>query len=104
MSWSTRGWATCSSRCAPGYLVRDLAVDLGYPVVVTPGPSLGLMVALLTVVSARARSLDVACHRPQPLAKNYNQIEAVQPARRSPTWPAVRRQHSPTLDLNDPSS
>jgi dethiobiotin synthetase len=46
---------------APGYLVRDLAVDLGHPVVVTAGPGLGTINhTLLTVESVRAAGLEVA--------------------------------------------
>jgi dethiobiotin synthetase len=45
---------------SPGYLVRDLAVDLGYPLVVAAGPGLGTINhTLLTLESARAAGLDV---------------------------------------------
>ncbi len=45
----------------PGYLVRDLAVDLGLPVVVAARPGLGTIShTLLTVESARAAGLRVA--------------------------------------------
>lgn len=44
-----------------GYLVRDLARDLGLPIVVAASPGLGTINhALLTVESARAVGLDVA--------------------------------------------
>ena len=44
-----------------GYLVRDLAVDLGLPVLVAARPGLGTINhALLTVESARAGGLEVA--------------------------------------------
>jgi dethiobiotin synthetase len=44
----------------PGYLVRDLAVELGLPVVVAAGPGLGTINhTLLTVEAARAAGLDV---------------------------------------------
>jgi dethiobiotin synthetase len=43
-----------------GYTVRDLAVDLGWPVVVAARPGLGTINhSLLTVESARAAGLDV---------------------------------------------
>jgi dethiobiotin synthetase len=43
-----------------GYTVRDLAVDLGWPVVVAARPGLGTIShSLLTVESARAAGLDV---------------------------------------------
>ena len=45
----------------PGYLVRDLAVDLGLPLVVAARPGLGTIShTLLTVESARAAGLRVA--------------------------------------------
>jgi dethiobiotin synthetase len=45
----------------PGYLVRDLAVDLGLPVVVAARPGLGTINhTLLTVEAARAGGLEVA--------------------------------------------
>jgi dethiobiotin synthetase len=45
----------------PGYLVRDLAVDLGLPVVVAARPGLGTINhTLLTVEAARAGGLTVA--------------------------------------------
>jgi dethiobiotin synthetase len=44
----------------PGYLVRDLAVDLGLPLVVAARPGLGTIIhSLLTVEAARAAGLDV---------------------------------------------
>jgi dethiobiotin synthetase len=43
-----------------GYTVRDLALDLGWPVVVAARPGLGTINhSLLTVESARAAGLDV---------------------------------------------
>jgi len=45
----------------PGYLVRDLAVDLGLPVVVAARPGLGTINhTLLTIEAARAGGLTVA--------------------------------------------
>jgi dethiobiotin synthetase len=44
----------------PGYLVRDLAVDLGLPLVIAARPGLGTINhSLLTVEAARAAGLDV---------------------------------------------
>jgi dethiobiotin synthetase len=44
----------------PGYLVRDLAVELGLPVVVAARPGLGTIShSLLSVECARAAGLDV---------------------------------------------
>jgi dethiobiotin synthetase len=46
---------------APGYLVRDLAVDLGYPLAIAAPPGLGTINhTLLTIESARAAGLEVA--------------------------------------------
>jgi dethiobiotin synthetase len=48
-------------KCALPYLVRDLAVDLGYPLVVAASPGLGTINhTLLTIESARAAGLEVA--------------------------------------------
>ena len=45
----------------PGYLVRDLAVDLALPVVIASRPGLGTINhTLLTIESARAGGLTVA--------------------------------------------
>jgi dethiobiotin synthetase len=45
----------------PGYLIRDLAVDLGLPVVVVARPGLGTIShSLLTLEAARAAGLRVA--------------------------------------------
>jgi dethiobiotin synthetase len=46
---------------SPSYLVRDLAADLGYPLVVVAAPGLGTINhTLLTVEAARAAGLEVA--------------------------------------------
>ncbi|HEU5254045.1 MAG TPA: dethiobiotin synthase [Solirubrobacterales bacterium] len=46
---------------SPGYLVRDLAADLGYPLVVVAAPGLGTINhALLTIEAARGAGLEVA--------------------------------------------
>jgi dethiobiotin synthetase len=45
---------------APGYLVRDLAVDLGLPLLIAASPGLGTINhTLLTVEAARAAGLEV---------------------------------------------
>ncbi|MDX6583714.1 MAG: dethiobiotin synthetase [Solirubrobacterales bacterium] len=47
---------------APDYLVRDLAAELGLPVVIVAAPGLGTINhALLTVESVRAAGLEPAC-------------------------------------------
>jgi dethiobiotin synthetase len=46
---------------SPTYLVRDLAADLGYPLVIVASPGLGTINhTLLTIESARAIGLEVA--------------------------------------------
>lgn len=46
---------------SPTYLVRDLAADLGFPLLLAASPGLGTInQTLLTVESARAAGLDVA--------------------------------------------
>lgn len=46
---------------APGYLVRDLAADLGLPLVIAASPALGTINhTLLTIEAARAAGLEVA--------------------------------------------
>jgi dethiobiotin synthetase len=46
---------------SPGYLVRDLAADLGYPLVIVASPGLGTINhTLLTIEAARAADLEVA--------------------------------------------
>jgi dethiobiotin synthetase len=62
----------------PGYLVRDLAVDLGLPVVIAARPGLGTIShSLLTVEAARATGLHVAgvvmtpwTERPSPMERS----------------------------------
>ena len=46
---------------SPTYLVRDLAADLGFPLVVVASPGLGAINhTLLTIAAARAAGLEVA--------------------------------------------
>jgi dethiobiotin synthetase len=46
---------------APGYLIRDLAVELGLPVVIAASPGLGTINhTLLTIEAVRAAGLEVA--------------------------------------------
>jgi dethiobiotin synthetase len=58
------------------YLVRDLAVDLGYPVVVVAPPGLGTINhTLLTVEAARAARLQVAAVALNPWPAEPGEIE-----------------------------
>ena len=62
---------------SPTYLVRDLAADLGYPVVVVAGPGLGTINhTLLTLESARAAGLEVAAIVLTPWPHAPTEIEA----------------------------
>ncbi len=60
----------------PPYLVRDLAADLGYPVVVVAPPGLGTINhTLLTVESARAADLEVAAVVLTPWPEHPSEVE-----------------------------
>jgi dethiobiotin synthetase len=66
-----------------GYTVRDLALDLGLPVVVAARPGLGTINhSLLTVESARAAGLDVRAvvvtpWPDDPSAMHRSNVEAI---------------------------
>jgi dethiobiotin synthetase len=62
---------------APGYLVRDLAVDLGLPLLVAASPGLGTINhTLLTLESARAAGLEVRAVVLTPWPAEPTEIEA----------------------------
>lgn len=61
---------------ADGYLVRDFAAELGYPVAIAATPGLGTINhTLLTVEAARAAGLDVVAVVLTPWPENPNEIE-----------------------------
>ncbi|HEU4738372.1 MAG TPA: dethiobiotin synthase [Solirubrobacterales bacterium] len=61
---------------SPGYMVRDLAADLGYPLVVVASPGLGTINhTLLTVESARTAGLEVAAIVLNPWPEEPTEIE-----------------------------
>jgi dethiobiotin synthetase len=61
---------------APGYLVRDLAVDLGHPLAIAASPGLGTINhTLLTIEAARAAGLDVALVVLTPWPEEPGEIE-----------------------------
>ncbi|HEY6731184.1 MAG TPA: dethiobiotin synthase [Solirubrobacterales bacterium] len=61
---------------SPTYLVRDLAADLGYPLVVVASPGLGTINhTLLTVEAARAAGLEVAAIVLNPWPEKPTAIE-----------------------------
>jgi dethiobiotin synthetase len=60
----------------PDYLVRDLAVALGYPLVIAASPGLGTINhTLLTIGSARAAGLEVAMAVLTPWPEEPTEIE-----------------------------
>ena len=62
---------------SPSYLVRDLAADLGYPLVVVATPGLGTINhTLLTLEAARAASLEVLAVVLTPWPEQPSDIEA----------------------------
>jgi len=62
---------------SPTYLVRDLAADLGYPLVIVAGPGLGTINhTLLTIESARAAGLHIAGVVLNPWPKKPSEIES----------------------------
>lgn len=61
---------------SPTYLVRDLAADLGYPLVIVASPGLGTINhTLLTLESARAAGLEVAAVILNPWPQEPSEIE-----------------------------
>lgn len=72
-------WRVCSdgrSKLARAYLVRDLAVDLGLPLVIAASPGLGTINhTLLTLESARAAGLSVAAVALTPWPEEPGAIE-----------------------------
>ena len=61
---------------AGGYLIRDLAADLGYPVAIAAGPALGTINhTLLTIEAARAAGLEVAAVVLTPWPAEPSEIE-----------------------------
>lgn len=89
---------------SPGYLVRDLAADLGYPLVVVASPGLGTINhTLLTIESARAAGLEVSAvvlnrwpAEPSEIERSNRETIA--------TLADVEVQTLPKIDLGDPES
>jgi dethiobiotin synthetase len=89
---------------SPTYLVRDLAADLGYPLVVVGGPGLGTINhTLLTLESARAAGLEVAAIVLTPWLEDPSEIETSN-RETIATLGAASVLTLPQLDLADPSS
>lgn len=89
---------------SPSYLVRDLAVDLGYPLVVVASPGLGTINhTLLTLESARATGLEVAAVVLTPWPPDPTEIERSNRGTIA-SLGGVEVLTLPQLDLGDPSS
>jgi len=89
---------------APGYLVRDFAVALGLPMVITASPGLGTINhTLLTIEAARSAQLEVASVVLTPWPESPSQIE--QSNRETvESLGKVHIETLPHLDLADPSA
>ncbi len=88
----------------PPYLVRDLAVDLGYSVVVAAAPGLGTINhTLLTLAAARAVGLEVAAVVLTPWPEEPSAIEESNRATIAALG-EVEVHTLPWLDLADPAS
>ena len=86
------------------YLVRDLAVDLGYPLVVVATPGLGTINhTLLTIESARAAGLRVAKVVLTPWPEEPSEVERSNRDTIAELG-AVEVDVLPALDLADPST
>jgi dethiobiotin synthetase len=91
-------------KSAPPYLIRDLAVDLGYPLVVVAPSGLGTINhTLLTLESARAAGLEVATvvltpFSEEPTAIERSNLETIA------SLGEVTVQTLPPLDLSAPST
>lgn len=89
---------------SPGYLVRDLAADLGLPLVVVAGPGLGTINhTLLTVEAARAAGLEVVLVVLTPWPENPSEIERSN-RKTIASLAEVEVSTLPHLDLTDPGT
>ena len=89
---------------APGYLLRDFAADLGYPLVVVAGPGLGTINhTLLTVEAARAAGLEVAAVVLNPWPQEPSEIERSN-RETIASLANVPILTLPRIDLDDPGS
>jgi dethiobiotin synthetase len=96
--------AAMRDKLDPAYLVRDLAVDLGLPVVVAAPPGLGTINhTLLTLEAARAVGLEVAAVVLTPWPQQPDEIERSN-LETIASLGAVAVQTLPSLDLSDPAT
>jgi dethiobiotin synthetase len=93
-----------SGKSAPPFLVRDLAVALGYPLVVVAAPGLGTINhTLLTLEAARAAGLEVAMVVLTPWAEEPSEIERSN-RETIASLGAAPVETLPAIDLADPTS
>ena len=86
------------------YLVRDLASDLGYPLVIAASPGLGTINhTLLTIEAARAAGLEVATVVLTPWPEEPSAIERSN-RETIATLGKVEVQTLPPLDLDAPAT
>lgn len=89
---------------AAGYLVRDLAAELGLPLLVAASPGLGTINhTLLTIEAARAAGLEVAAVVLTPWPEQPSAIERSN-RETIAALGGVRVETLPELDLDDPGS
>jgi dethiobiotin synthetase len=89
---------------APGYLVRDLAADLGLPLAIAASPGLGTInYTLLTIEAARAAGLEVSAVVLTPWPDSPTPVE-VSNLETIAELGGVRPVTLPPLDLRDPGS
>jgi dethiobiotin synthetase len=89
---------------SPGYLVRDLAADLGYPLVVVANPGLGTINhTLLTVEAAGAAGLEIAAVVLTPWPEEPSEIERSN-RETIATLAEAPILTLPKIDLSDPNS
>ncbi len=89
---------------ADGYLVRDLAADLGLPVVIAASPGLGTINhTLLTIEAAHAAGLEVAAVVLTPWPEEPGEIERSN-RETVAALGGVEVKVLPRLDLADPGS
>jgi dethiobiotin synthetase len=92
-------------KCAPPYLVRDLAVDLGYPLVIAASPGLGTINhTLLTIEAARSAGLEVASVVLTPWPEDPTAIELSNRETIAAFVGKVEVQTLPLLDLATPAT
>jgi dethiobiotin synthetase len=92
------------NKSASPYLVRDLAVALGYPVVVAASPGLGTINhTLLTLESARGAGLEVAAVVLTPWPSEPNEVERSN-LKTIADLGQVEVQTLPLLDLTQPAT